>query len=317
MLDSGMRISSHLFTILLFVGVPSLWAAQSNVILITLDTTRADRMGFLGSQRKLPPNLDAFARGGVAFMRAYSQVPLTASAHATILTGTYPQFHNVNQPGYPLASSLPYAPEILRNASYHTAAFVGAMILQARGGGAPGFDRGFEKYNASFHGRQPGEDRYSSIERRADNIVAAAEEWIAKNRKGPFFVWVHLYDPHAPYEPPELFATRFRSDPYDGEVAYVDSVLGKFFGRLRAGNLFENSLIAVTADHGEALGEHGERGHGMFLYDTTVRVPLVFKLPGQRSAGSTVASRVELVDVLPTTLAVVGIAVPSGVYSRR
>ena len=310
MLDSGMRISSHLFTILLFVGVPSLWAAQSNVILITLDTTRADRMGFLGSQRKLPPNLDAFARGGVAFMRAYSQVPLTASAHATILRGTYPQFHNVNQPGYPLASSLPYVPEILRNASYHTAAFVGAMILQARGGGAPGFDRGFEEYNASFHGRQPGEDRYSSIERRADNIVAAAEEWIAKNRKGPFFVWVHLYDPHAPYEPPELFATRFRSDPYDGE-------LGKFVGRLRAGNLFENSLIAVAADHGEALGEHGERGHGMFLYDTTVRVPLVFKLPGQRSAGSTVASRVELVDVLPTTLAVVGIAVPSGVYSRR
>ena len=295
---------------------PSLYAERNNVILITLDTTRADRMGFLGSQRKLTPNLDALAAKGIVFIRAYSQVPLTTSAHATILTGTYPQFHNVDQPGCPLSGGLPFAPEILRGAGYHTAAFVGSMIMQAQGGGAPGFDRGFDDYNANFHSRQAGEDRYSSIERRADKVIAAASEWIDKNAEGPFFVWIHLYDPHAPYDPPEPFATRFRLDPYDGEVAYVDSVLGGFFERLRTAKLFDGSLVAVMADHGEALGEHGERGHGLFLYDTTIRVPLLFKLPGGGSAGKRVNSRAELVDVLPTILEVVGVAVPKAVQGR-
>ena len=313
-----MHVRHRVIAILMLLAAvrPSLYAEHNNVILITLDTTRADRMGFLGSQRKLTPNLDALAASGIVFIRAYSQVPLTTSAHATILTGTYPQFHNVDQPGYPLSGGLPFAPEILRGAGYHTAAFVGSMIMQAQGGGAPGFDRGFDEYNANFHSRQAGEDRYSSIERRADKVVAAAAEWIDKNTKGPFFVWIHLYDPHAPYEPPEPFASRFRLDPYDGEVAYVDSVLGKFFERLRAAKLFNGSLIAVMADHGEALGEHGERGHGLFLYDTTIRVPLLFKLPGQRSAGRRVNSQVELVDVLPTILAEVGVAVPKAVQGR-
>ena len=302
--------------VLLATARPSAGAEHSNVILITLDTTRADRMGFLGSKRNLTPNLDALARDGIVFTRAYSQAPLTTSSHATILTGTYPQFHNVDQPGYPLSDSLPYAPEILRGAGYRSAAFVGSMILQAQAGGAPGFDRGFDEYNAGFHRMKQGEDRYSSTERRAGEVVARAEKWIETNANGPFFLWIHLYDPHAPYDPPKPIAARFRLNPYDGEIAYVDAVLGRFFDRLRAAKLFDDTLIAVMADHGESLGEHGERGHGLFLYDTTIHVPLLFKLPRHQSAGRTVNSRAELVDVLPTILEVVGVAEPSGIQGR-
>src|SRR5262249_49619480 len=168
-------------------------ASHNNIIIITLDTTRADPMGFLGSTRKLTPNLDAFAAQSVIFSRAYSQVPLTTSSHATILSGTYPQYHNVFQPPLPMPASIPYAPVILRRAGYHTAAFVGSMMLQADGGGAPGFNRGFEVYDANFHNPTPGEDRYSSLERRGDEVVSRALDWIDKHSATPFFVWIHLF----------------------------------------------------------------------------------------------------------------------------
>jgi arylsulfatase A-like enzyme/Tfp pilus assembly protein PilF len=301
------------------VALPCLGAsepARHNIILITLDTTRADRMGFLGSARNLTPALDRFARESVVFTRAYSQVPLTTSSHATILTGTYPQYHNVNQPGSALAESLPYAPEILRGAGYRTAAFIGSLILQAKSGGAPGFDRAFGEYNANFHKRQPGDNRDSSIERRAEEVTGSALRWIRANSDAPFFLWIHIYDPHFPYDPPEPFASRFQANLYDGEIAYVDSVLGGFFAELKARQLFTGSLIAVMADHGEALGEHGERGHGLLLYDDTIHVPLLMKLPGQEASGKRVNARVELVDVLPTILDVIGILVPAAVQGR-
>jgi arylsulfatase A-like enzyme/Tfp pilus assembly protein PilF len=276
---------------------------KPNIILITLDTTRADRMGFLGSPRGLTPNLDRLASQAVVFTRAYSQVPLTTSSHATILSGTYPQFHQVDYPGVPLPSDLPYAPAILRKFGYHTAAFVGAFIVDPKGS-APGFDRGFQKYDAGFHLKSGDEDRYQSVERRGEVVVEHALAWIRRNSGAPFFVWIHLYDPHAPYDPPEPFATRFRSAPYDGEIAYVDSVVGTFLDQLRVARLYHGALIAVMADHGEGLGEHGERGHGIFLYDPTIRVPLLFKMPLQHSAGRRIDDRVELVDVLPTMLEV-------------
>ncbi len=302
--------------VLLATALPSAGAEHSNVILITLDTTRADRMGFLGSKRKLTPNLDALARDGIVFTRAYAQAPLTTPSHATILTGTYPQFHNVNMPYRPMPKSLPFAPAILRGAGYRTAAFVGSIILQARNGQAPGFDRGFDEYNADFHFMHMGEDSYSSNRRRAAEVVARAEKWVEKNDNEPFFLWIHLYDPHAPYDPPQPFAERFRLNPYDGEIAYVDSVLGGFFDRLRAAKLFDDTLIAVMADHGEGLGEHGELYHGLFLYDSTIRVPLLFKLPRQQSAGAIVDARAQLVDVLPTILEIVGVARPSSIQGR-
>ncbi len=302
--------------VLLATALPSAGAEHSNVILITLDTTRADRMGFLGSKRKLTPNLDALARDGIVFTRAYAQAPLTTPSHATILSGTYPQFHNVNMPSHPVPENLPFAPAILRGAGYRTAAFVGSIILQARNGIALGFDRGFDEYNAGFHSTRPGEDRYSSNRRRAAEVVARAEKWVEKNGNEPFFLWIHLYDPHAPYDPPQPFAERFRLNPYDGEIAYVDSVLGGFFDRLRAAKLFDDTLIAVMADHGEAFGEHGELYHGLFLYDSTIRVPLLFKLPRQQSAGAIVDAQAQLVDVLPTILEIVGVARPSSIQGR-
>src|SRR6266852_7189534 len=161
-------------------------AFHPNVIVITLDTTRADRMGFLGSKRGLTPNLDAMAQQGVVLTRAYSQVPITTASHATILTGTYPQFNRVNDFGVPLPKGVPYAPEILRAQGYHTAAFVSSLILDPTEGAAPGFDRGFDTYDAGFHIRGPGQDRYKTIERRAGEIVARALAWLDRHPRGPF-----------------------------------------------------------------------------------------------------------------------------------
>jgi len=324
-----------------------------NVILITIDTTRADRMGFLGSKRGLTPNLDALARQSTVFTHAYSQVPLTAPSHATILTGTYPQFHQVNDFGVRLAADLPYAPDILRLHGYRTAAFVGAMVLDPAMHTAPGFDRGFDTYDAGFHQGPPGADRYSTTERRGSVVVAHALAWLAHQSltrasltapskdkqpdqtRAPFFVWVHLYDPHDPYDPPEPYKTRYKASPYDGEIAYADSVVGKFLAQLHARGLYDNSLIAVMSDHGEALGDHGEDTHGAFLYDETIHVPLLIKLPrvsstaskatpGQpsreASAPSSVANRIDsrvgLVDVLPTILEAVGIEIPPQVQGE-
>ncbi len=262
------------------VAAPPPDTRPPNVILITLDTTRADRMGFLGSKRGLTTNLDVLARQCVVFTHAYSQVPLTTPSHATILTGTYPQFHQVNDFGVPLAEALPYAPAIFRAHGYHTAAFVGSLVLDPGAGSAPGFDRGFDTYDAGFHRRRVGEDRYQAIERRGGEVVAHALAWLNQHPKGPFFIWVHLYDAHDPYDPPEPYKNRYPTTPYDGEIAYVDSVLGKLLGYLRAHSLYAGSLIAVMADHGEALGDHGEATHGIFLYDETIHVPLLIKLPG-------------------------------------
>ncbi len=287
-----------------------------NIVLITVDTTRADRMGFLGSERGLTPNLDTLARQSVVFTRAYSQVPLTAPSHATILTGTYPQFHQINNFGIPLAKTLPYAPAILRAHGYHTAAFVGALVLDPKAGSVPGFERGFDTYDAGFTQMPPGGDRYHTAERRGDVVVAHALAWLKQHPHGPFFMWVHLYDPHDPYDPPEPYRSRYNSAPYDGEIAYADSAAGKLLGELRTRGVYENSVIAVMSDHGEALGEHGEDTHGMFLYDETIHVPLLFKLPKEVSEGERVDDRVGLVDVLPTILQAAGIAIPKEVQGE-
>jgi len=281
---------------------------KASVLLVTLDTTRADRMGFLGSDRGLTPNLDALARGASVFSRAYAQVPLTTPSHATILTGTYPQFNHVNYLGDTLGKGLPFLPEIFHKNGYKTAAFVGALVLDPTKL-APGFDRGFDHYDAGFHRRRPGEDNYYSLERRGEEVVSRAVAWLNKHPTGPFFLWVHLYDPHDPYTPPEPYQTRYKAEPYDGEIAYTDSIVGKLLKELRERKLFDGSLIAVMADHGEAFGEHGEQHHGIFLYDETIHVPLLFKLP-QQNTGTKVETRVGLVDVAPTVLRAAHLPVP-------
>lgn len=299
--------------------------ALPNIILITLDTFRADRMGFLGSKRALTPNLDALAEQSVVFTHAYAQVPLTAPSHATILTGTYPQFHQVKDFQTPLAESLPYAPEILRGHGYSTAAFIGSMVLDPGVGLALGFDRGFDTYDAGFHQAQPGEDRYSSTERRGSEVIAHAVAWLEDHQRGPSFMWLHLYDAHDPYDPPEPYKTKYASAPYDGEIAYVDAQVGKFLGELRSRGLYDSAIIAVMADHGEALGDHGEDFHGFFLYDETIRVPLLIKLPSAPTPKDAVVKpasvkridiHVGLVDVLPTILQTAGLDIPKEVQGE-
>jgi arylsulfatase A-like enzyme/Tfp pilus assembly protein PilF len=285
-----------------------------NVLLITLDTTRADRMGFLGSDRGLTPNLDALARGATIFSRAYAQVPLTTPSHATILTGTYPQFSHVNYMGDPLGKGLPFLPEIFHRNGYKTAAFVGALVLDPTKL-APGFDRGFDHYDAGFHRRRLGEDNYHSLERRGEEVVSRTVAWLSKHPTGPFFLWVHLYDPHDPYAPPEPYLTRYKAEPYDGEIAYTDSIVGELLGELRTRGLFEGCLIAVMADHGEAFGEHGEQHHGIFLYDETIHIPLLFKLPRQNT-GTKVETKVGLVDVAPTILQAAHLPVPGAMQGQ-
>src|SRR3954471_6379383 len=187
--------------------------SHPNVLLITLDTTRADRMGFLGSTRGLTANLDALARSGTGFTRAYAQAPITTVSHATILTGTYPPAHGVDDFGAPLRAAAPYLPDLLQHAGYRTAAFVGSIVLDPRNGTAPGFDRGFSVYDAGFSLRNPGDDRYRTIERRGADVAARAVRWMTDGGAGrqPFFVWVHLFDPHDPYDPPADLKQRFAS----------------------------------------------------------------------------------------------------------
>jgi arylsulfatase A-like enzyme/Tfp pilus assembly protein PilF len=287
---------------------------RPNVVLITLDTTRVDRMGFLGSSRGLTPNLDNLSRQAAIFARAYAQVPLTTPSHATILTGTYPQFHHVNYMGDLLDAALPFLPDILHKNGYRTAAFVGGLVLDPKKL-AQGFERGFDAYDAGFHRRGTGGDRYQSLERRGAEVVARALAWLNKPSAKPFFLWVHLYDPHDPYDPPEPFKSRYSTQPYDGDIAYTDFVVGKLLAALRARGLFDSTLIAVMADHGEAFGEHGEKHHGIFLYDETIHVPLLIKTPRQKS-NEKIAARVGLVDVAPTILQAANLPVPGAMQGQ-
>jgi choline-sulfatase len=304
---------------------------KPNVLLITLDTVRADRMGFLGSTRGLTPALDALARESMVFTRAYSQAPITTVSHATILTGTFPPFHHVNDFGSPLPPAVPYLADLFKGQGYRTAAFVGSLILDPRNGTAPGFDRGFDVYDAGYRLRRPGEDRYQTIERRGEEVTARALQWLGirdsglgirgaqsqiPNPESPWFLWVHLFDPHDPYDPPPDLKRRFANAPYDGEIAAVDRIVGKIVAALGAQSALDRSVVVVAADHGEALGGHGEDTHGLFLYDDTLHVPLVVRLPGRRSAGTRVGARVRLADIAPTVLEAAGVPIPAAMQGE-
>jgi arylsulfatase A-like enzyme/Flp pilus assembly protein TadD len=283
--------------------------SRPNVLLITLDTTRADRMGFLGSTHGLTPALDALARGATVFTRAYAQAPITTVSHATILTGLYPPSHHVGEFGAAMPASVPYLPALFKTQGYRTAAFVGSLVLDPRSGTAPGFDRGFDVYDAGFRRRNPGEDRYATLERRGVDVAARAMAWMKNGTAAlPFFIWVHLFDPHDPYDPPGDLKARFPGAPYDAEIASVDRAAGELVAA--AGR---DAVVAIAADHGESLGDHGESTHGVFLYDATLHVPLVIRLPQGRGAGARVNARVRLADVAPTLLDAAAIAVPPAV----
>lgn len=266
------------------------------IVLITIDTLRADRLGAYGSTRGLTPSLDRFAQTAVRFTAAVTQVPLTLPAHATMLTGLHPARHGVRtNDGFQLAADVPTLADALHNHGYKTGAFIGGYPLQA----SSGLARGFDRYDDEFL-RTPGR-----VERSADDVITSAVSWIQEQRAQPFFAWVHLFDPHSPYKPPEPFATAHADSPYDGEVAYADAALGRFLDHLQQLDLFARSTVLIVADHGESLGEHGERTHGTFLYDSTVRVPLLVKLPDHTGA-SAIDVPVEASDLAPTLAAAAG-----------
>ncbi len=303
----------------LFVLMPALAAAATDrpsVILITLDTVRADRMGFLGSKLGLTPQLDALASQGVVFEHAYSQAPITPVSHATILTGTFPQYHGIRNFGDRLPPSVPFLPDILHAQGYHTGAFVGSIILDPKNGFASGFERGFDVYNAGFHRQKTGERREASMQRRGEVTLGYVLEWLGQRKGSPFFLWFHLWDAHDPYDPPEPFRSRFPNAPYNGGIACVDSIVGKLLDYLRNQGLYDNTLIAVAADHGESLGEHGELTHSIFLYDSTIHVPLLLKLPGNRFAGQRVKATASLVDLAPSVLEELGQTPPPAMQGR-
>lgn len=289
-----------LFVLVFWLPISAHAAGKPNIVLITLDSTRADRIGFLGAKAKLTPNLDGLARQSMVFEQAFSQAPLTVTSHATILTGTYPQANHASEFGAGLGPALPFIPDLLRAGGYRTAAFVGSIALDPKNGLAPGFARGFDLYHAGFKPSQGGNDKSALDFERATQVVARANGWLAHNASGPFFLWVHLSDPEVASEA-----------SYNAAVTAADTAAGKLIATLRASKLYEDALIVVAADHGQSLGTHGEQTHGVFLYDETVHVPLLLKLPANQSAGKRVVAKARLVDVAPTILEIAGVPVPS------
>jgi arylsulfatase A-like enzyme/Tfp pilus assembly protein PilF len=283
-------------------GTVDLEAASShNVLLLTLDTTRADRLGCYGYAEAGTPFLDSLAGEGVRFASAYAPAPLTLPSHATILTGLYPVAHGVRNNGHDLGPLVGTLAQILKVQGFSTAAFVSSFSVDSRFG----LDRGFDVYDDTFEASQP--LKGANAERRAEATFARFERWLAGRGEGRFFAWVHYYDPHLPYDPPSPFREQAPGRPYDGEIAYMDRYVGAVRDALVERGLFDETLIVVAGDHGEGLGDKVERGHGIFLYEETVRVPLVFHDRKAFPRPLVVESAVRLVDVAPTILEILGL----------
>jgi len=283
---------------------------KRNVILLTLDTTRADHLGLYGHAAASTPILDRLGREGVVFDDAITVAPLTLPSHTSIMTGLFPPRHGVRDNGtFYLDDRFTTLAEQLHDAGYRTAAFVAAAVLEKK----YGLGQGFEVYDEDFS-RGGTRREFLFAERPADQVLEAALPWLEAT-PGPFFAWLHFYDPHAEYQPPPPFDERFHDSPYDGEIAFVDQTIGRLVDRLAVRGILDDSFLVVVADHGESLGEHGEQTHGVFIYDATVRVPLLVRGPGLPS-GRRVAALVRTVDLMPTILELVGLAAPDGIDGR-
>ena len=278
-------------------------ASKPNLVLITIDSARADRMGFLGAKAAHTPNLDRLAAESIVFEHAYAQAPGSVVSHATVLSGAYPQSTLMSEIGGTLPSSLPYLPDLLKSQGYRTAAFVGSIDLDPQNGLAQGFDRGFQTYDAGFRPAIAGDAHPPVTERRGEEVVAHALAWLDHNAQGQFFLWINISNPNA------------TSASYNSAIAAADAAVGKLISALQQRKIYANTAMVVVAAHGEGLGAHGEEANGVFLYDETIHVPLLIKLPetqpSAKPATVRVAAKVRLVDIAPTVLEIAAIPVPS------
>ena len=279
----------------------SLPPSERSVVLVTLDTTRADRLGVYGGTAVPTPNLDRIAREGAMFESAMAQAPLTLPSHAAIFTGRYPSALGVRHNGiYRLPESATTLAERLRDAGFKTAGFVSAFVMQ-RGFG---IEQGFDFFDDVPVDRYQGtRDRLFEAQRSADDVNAQAFRWLDDNAgQGRFFLWVQYYDPHVPYDPPEKEGRELSGSGYDREISYVDACFGDLVNRLEQEDLLDSVVLVVAGDHGEGLGDHGEKTHGVFLYEESLRVPFFIRAPGLVPSGRLVEGPVELVDLTPTVL---------------
>jgi choline-sulfatase len=279
--------------------------SKPNVILITIDTVRADHVGCYGAKDVQTPTLDALAHDGIVFERAISQVPLTWPSHAAILTGLYPFQNGVQDfTAQPLESRFRSVAQAFQTHGYSTGAVVSAFVLDRSWGLA----RGFDFYDDAFSPTDFLHKDLGLVERRAGESVTRALAWLQKNPRRPFFFWLHLYDPHSPYDPPEPYRSQYRSHPYDGEIAYADHELGRLIEWLKRNQLYNNTSIVFLSDHGESLGEHGEQEHGFFTYNSTIHIPLIVKPAAQSGVRPGRVSRpVETTSVPATLLQLAGV----------
>ncbi|MHC4707954.1 MAG: sulfatase-like hydrolase/transferase [Planctomycetota bacterium] len=305
------------FAALVLLVVVVLWSCSRltarpirNVILISIDTCRADYLGSYGYPRKTTPNIDAIADTAALFENVISPVPLTLPAHCSMMTGTIPPYHGVHDNfNYWLHGRNVTLAELLKENGFATAAFVSAFVLDSQFA----LDQGFDTYYDHLDRQQARLE--TANERRADKTTRLALDWLDNHSEDKFFLLVHYYDPHTDYEPPEPFASKFSDNLYAGEIAYTDHYIGSVIKKLKSLGIFDSSLIIITSDHGEMLGEHGEDEHGYFIYQSALRVPLIFRLPGQRKP-QRIKDPAGLVDIVPTVCSLLGIQTPSPYHGR-
>ncbi len=284
-----------------------------NVILVTLDTTRADRLGCYGFRNVETPTIDLFASRGVRFERCFAQTPLTLPSHTTLMTGTLPLFHGVrDNGGFVVPSPLVTMAELFKDKGYATGAFIAAYVLDSKWGLDQGFDTYFDKFDLGKFKRIS----LGTVQRPANEVMAEALPWLERNKGGKFFAWIHLYDPHSPYEPPPPYDKMYAAHPYLGEIAFADDQLRRLWELLEANGLDRNTVIVLAGDHGESLGEHAEQSHGFFVYQGAIHVPLIVVTPFSKFRGVVAPEVAGLSDILPTVCEIAGLPVPAQVQGH-
>lgn len=282
------------------------------VILISIDTLRSDRLPAYGYDGVSTPNLDALRKDAILYQRAYSHCPLTLPSHTSMLTGLLPSEHGVrDNTGYRIDAKTPMLPELLKKNGYATAGAISAFVLRRESGISRGFDHYDDETEALGSAAAIG-----LVQRGGGETIQSARQWLDENQKKPFFLFVHLYEPHTPYTPPEPFRSQYK-DQYDGEIAYTDQLIGDFIADLKQRGLYDKAMIILLSDHGEGLNDHGEEEHGVFLYREAIQVPLMVKLPGGAKGGATVQAPVQLIDVFPTILEQTATPAPKSGNSAR